>query len=360
MKRPLTIIILAGLALLIILAAFRQIQRSRTAPAPSLTDLQAEMGVPVEVAQAHMDTFALSRNYLGVVEGGLQGDVVASIQEQITEIPVEVGQRVQRGQVVARLDTRAAQAQFNQARLAFDDAERELQRMENLYEAGAVSQQMLDRARLARDVARQNLESSSQVVALTAPIDGVVTDVFYRRGETVRPGDPVVRVADLRSVKVRFDVNFEDRRLMERTTPTFIRVSGDGVREIPADITDISLSADRDTRLFTIWAQAENDEVRLQPGMLVDVRAVVVQKPNTLVVNRDAVLTRNDRRGVFVVNEQGLANFQPLELGQGNADQVEVLGGLQSGQTVVVYGQNNLNDGDKVNIVQSQQSLSQG
>lgn len=356
MKRSIWTFILLGLALLIVIAGIRQILKSRAELPKSITELQEEQGVPVKIDRAQKGTFVLSRSYLGTVEGSFQGDAVAAIMDKIVEIPVKVGDRVQKGQVVARLDTKSASARYSQLKLAYEDAEREAQRMENLYHAGAISEQMLEKAQLARDVARQNLESSSEMVSLTAPIDGVVTDLLYRVGETTESGKSVVRVADLKKVRVKFKVNHDDHRLISSNTPVYIKISGNGIREVPAKVSEIGLSADPDSRLFNVWITADNpDPLRggLQPGLLVDVRAEVVRKPESLLLPRDAVLKRQERTGVFVVDDDRRAAFTPLQIGLENADIVEVLSGLQPGQTVVVYGQNNLNDGDLVKIVES-------
>jgi len=359
MKRSILIPVLLGLVVLLIIAGFRQVQKRKVELPKSISQLQDEQGVPVEVEEAYWGTFTLSRTYLGTVEGALQADVVASIMEKIVALPVQVGDRVRRGQVVARLDTKAAMAQYNQLKLAYEDARREVRRMENLFSAGAVSRQVLEKAQLNRDVARRNLESSSEIVALTAPIDGVVTDIFYRLGETTEVGESVVRIADLGAIKVEFKVNHEDRKMITAATPVYIKINGNQTSEgteIAAKISDISLSADPDSRLFSVWVAADNPDSPaggLRPGLLVDVRLAVVQKPDAILISRDAILRRNERLGVFVVQDDRHAIFTPLQIGLKNVSEVEVLSGLQPGQTVVVYGQNNLNDGELVNIIES-------
>lgn len=351
MKRPIWISVTAVILLLFVLAAARQIRKSHEPLPKSISELQQEQGIPVEVEKARLDTFRLSRNYLGTVEGALQGDAVASIMEKIVEIPVKVGDRVRRGQVVARLDAKAAQAQYTQAKLAYEDAQREVQRMENLFAAGAISEQTLDKVRLARDIAAQNLATSSEMVQLTAPIDGVVTDVFHRVGETTEIGKPVVRIADLQRIRVKFKVNNDDRKKISEGTPVFLRVNGNGVIELPAKVVEISLSADPQSRLFNIWVGSENRENHLQPGLLVDVRVVVEQVPESIVISRNAVIVRNNQPGVFVVDQNLRSTFTPLNIGLENATEVQVINGLQSGQIVVVVGQNNLESGKLVKIV---------
>ncbi len=351
MKRKLTFAFIIGAAILLVLSGMRQIRRLQAEPPKSIGQLQDEKGVPVEVARVERGIFSLSRSYLGTVEGALQGDAIAMLMDKIVEIPVKVGDRVKKGEVVCRFDTESRMASYHQLKLAYEDAQRDYRRMENLFSAGAISEQALEKARLARDVAERNFRSAADLVELTAPLDGVVTDVFLRVGETPMQGEPVVRVADLSQVKIRFSVNYDDWRRLTEDNPVYVRLNGSGEEEIPAKITTISLSADPKTRLFRVWVQAENRDGKLQPGLMVDVRVVVVRKPDAVLLPRDAKVTRNEVSGAFVVNDDKRAVFTPFKAGDANATMIEVTDGLEPGQMVVVYGQNNLNDGQLVNIV---------
>ena len=352
MKRS-VIIVLLGLAVLVIFAGIRQVLKSKADLPKSISQLQDEKGVPVEVTQVYKGTFTLSRTYLGTVKGVLQGDVIPSIMEEIIEIPVKVGDQVKKGDVVCRLDTKASIAQYNQLKLAYEDGRREAKRMENLYAAGAISKQMMEKAQLNRDITRQNLESSSQVVSLLSPIDGVITDLFYRPGETTEVGEPVVRVAFMNRIKIHFSVNYEDRKKIMSDTPVFVKINENEQIEIPGKITEISISADPNNRLFSVWAEAKNENGLFQSGLLVDVRVVIIQKPDVTLIPRDAMLTRNEQLGVFVVHKDLRAAFTPIKIGDANVAAIEVIDGLKPGQTVVVYGKNNMNYGHLVNKVKS-------
>lgn len=352
MKRVIVIIAVLLIAVVVLFVGIHQIKKAQVELPKSIGQLQEEKGVPVEVSRVRTGTFTLSRTYLGTVEGGLQGDVLASIMEKIVDIPVKVGDRVKKGDIVCQLDTKAAIAQYNQAELAFKDAQRDAERMKKLYEAGAISQQMLEKVELGRDIAEQNLKSSSDVVTLTTPISGVVTDVFYHIGETTGMGEPVVRIADLSRIKVKFPVNHEDRKRIKTDTPAFLRINGDGEMEIPAAISEVSLSADPKSRLFNVWVVAENYNELLHPGLLVDVRLEIIRKSGVTLLPRNAILTRNEQVGVFTVSDNNRAKFTLLELGLENSSEIEVLEGLTPGQTIVINGQNNLSDGKLVNIVE--------
>lgn len=352
MKRTVIIIVVLGVIVLLILAGIRQIRNLQAEAPKSITQLQDELGVPVQVAQVQRGIFTLSRTYLGTVEGTLQGDVIPAIMEKVVEVPVKVGDRVRKGDVVCRLDPRAFTAQYNQLKLAYEDAQLDAKRMENLYATGAISKQQLEKALLNRDIAIENLETSSEVVALTSPIDGIVTEVFYRPGETTEMGEPVVRIANLSRVKIKFTVNFDDWKKIHENSPVVLRVNGNGEVEIPASMSEISISANPHTRLFSVWVEAENGNGLLQPGLLVDIQITTVQKEDAVLIPRDAVVVRDEVMGVFVVDGMQ-AVFKPFTAGYSNVASVEAKEGLEPSQTVVVYGHNNLEDGQPVNIVGS-------
>lgn len=354
MKRSVTIITFTGLALIVIIAGIWQIYRSKADLPKSISQLQAEEGIPVEVSTVSRGTITTIKNYLGTVEGALQGDVIPSIMEKIVQIPVRVGDRVKKDDVICQLDTRASLAQYNQLKLAYEDAEIELKRMENLYATGAVSKQMLEKAQLNRDITLRNLEASSEVVTLAAPIDGIVTELFNHAGETTKIGEPVARIADLSKVRIKFQINHDDWKTIKKDNPVFIRTNGDNSNGIEGEITHISRSADPKSRLFSVWIQVDNEGVQLTPGLLVDARVVVREKNDALVIPRDALIIRNEQLGVFTVNEENIAFFSPIKTGDENIQMVEVIQGLTEGQTVVIYGQNNLDDDRLVKIMKSE------
>ncbi|MBU0517671.1 efflux RND transporter periplasmic adaptor subunit [bacterium] len=351
MKRTITIISILALVALLVLSGVHQVRKSKAELPKSISELQAEQGVPVEVVTVERGTFNLARTYLGTVEGTQQSEITPMITQEVVAVPVKVGDKVSRGDVVCRLDGQTMQAQSNQAKLAYEDAEREVKRMQNLFTSGAISKQMLDKAELGRGVARENYLASAQLVDLVSPIDGVVTDILVRQGQMAMQGEPVVVVADLEKVKISFAVNHNDWQLISKSSPVSIRLNGGSGKEIPAAMSEISIAADAETRLFNVWVEAENIDGSLQPGLLVDTRVVVIQKPDVILTPRDAVVKRNDVAGVFVVNSDGKAVFTPLRTAESNTSYIVAAGGLQAGQTVVVYGQNNLNDGQSVNVV---------
>ncbi|MBC8205244.1 MAG: biotin/lipoyl-binding protein, partial [FCB group bacterium] len=118
MKKVIIIIIIILIAIALFLAGVRQVKKSHEELPKSISEMQEAEGIPVEVETVSIGTFVLSRTYLGTIEGALQADAKVSIVEKIVEIPVKVGDRVEKGQVVCRLDTKAVTAQYNQAKLA--------------------------------------------------------------------------------------------------------------------------------------------------------------------------------------------------------------------------------------------------
>jgi len=351
MKRSITLISVLVVVALLVLAGLRQVRQSKAEPPKSISELHAEKGVPVETAAIERGAFNLSHTYLGTVEGALQSEIMAMITKEVVSVPVQVGQKVRKGEVVCRLDSQTMVAQSNQARLAYEDAEREYKRMQNLFETGAISQQMLDKTKLGRDVAFENYQSASQLVDLISPIDGVVTDLYVRKGQVAMQGSPVALVSSMDKVKIKFAINYDDWKLINKSSQVNIVLNGGSSRTIPATITEIAMAADTGTRLFNVWVEADNRDGSLQPGLLVDTEVTVISKPDVILAPRDALISRNDIPGVFVIDSDKKAVFTPVKTAEFNSDYTVIESGLNTGESVVVYGHNNLSDGQLVNIV---------
>lgn len=143
--------------------------------------------VPIEIAIARLEELSVTKTYTGSLEGEEQADLVAPLGEHVTEIRAAVGTRVRAGQPVVLLDKSGASSQYYQAEATFTNAEKNLERMKSLYGEGAISQQALDGAQTAHDVAKANFGAARNSVEITTPIDGTVTAVAVSVGDLAAP-----------------------------------------------------------------------------------------------------------------------------------------------------------------------------
>jgi RND family efflux transporter MFP subunit len=345
-----------GIAIVILIVAgvgLRIVTRGRGEAVESIADIQKREGVPVRVETTVPRTLARTLQFSGTIEGQEQSVITSRLMETVREIPVRVGQRVASGQIVARLDNGNPQAMYRQAKSTLDNAKMDYERMQALFNDGAVSRQALDQAKLGYDVAQSNFTAAGDLVDLRTPVGGDVVRVHVKPGEVVSPGMPVVTVAASKEVRVKFSVSAEDRPLIAPRQTARIQLAQSDTSWIPAVVDKVEDAADPQTRLFEVTVKSDSSTGLLRPGVLTTVQVVIEERPGVLSVSNEALLTRrNGEAEVFVAGADGRATRRTVRLGLQTANRVECLAGLSEGDRVVVYGQNRLSDGSPVKIIQ--------
>jgi len=343
------IIIIIFAAIIVALIIYRIATQDAGERVKSISEIQKENGVPVEVAEVVITNLNKTLNFTGTVEGIRQSDATAKIGERVVELKVEIGDRVEKDQIIAKLDPESPQLQISQAELAVNDAERELQRMESLHQQGAISRQTVDKFELARDMAAANLKQLRELLKVTAPISGVVTEVFYREGESPHPGEAVVRVAEMKKIRVEMEVSPSYRLELKKGQKAYIYLTIAPDIKIEGRLDRVSLSADPESRNFQAYVAADNADEYLPPGVSVEVEVIVAARENILAVHRDALTTVMGKTVVYLANDK--ARMVEVQTGITAGSYFEIVSGLEAGQRVVVHGQNLLSDGDPILVV---------
>lgn len=345
-------LIVVGVVVALFVIRFRSLGSGE--PVRSIADVQAEEGVPVDVAQVTRGRLEVWRNFSGTVEGIRQGSIAAEIPQKVTAILKEVGDQVRAGEIILRLDPdnpRPGFIRFKQARADYEWARQNLERMKSLHAEGAISDQALDDVRTRFEVARADYEAARTTVELDAPIAGVVTYIGVTVGEQVAPGQRLATVAQVDRVRIVLDVSESEVRLLRRGQPVRVPSSVTGGPGLTGEVEQVALSADPQTRLFQVKLLVENSGRYLLPGSLVPAEVLINSREAVFRVPARAVLT-NRVPAVFVVTGEGRAERQAIRTGISDGELIEVVSGLSVGEQVVVAGQSRLSGGEKVKIHQ--------
>ncbi len=355
--------LLIWVVIIVVVAAVvytRVVRRGEDAPARSIEEVHAAQGVPVDVVTVRTGTITVIREVTGGVSGIRQSTLRSSGTYKIAEIMVREGERVRRGQKLLRYDTDISpdrMARLAQATEAYENARRQVDRLEPLHEEGAVAESDLDAARTALAIARADLRNARLELEIVSPLDGVVTLLAVRAGDAVDVGDVVAQVAILDSVRVDADVSGETVRELKTGDAVVLDerlAAGREPRDVDGRITRVSLGANPDTRLFRVEAILDNADRKLLPGQTVTIDVIVERVGPVTVLPRSAIV--DDRavvpgsvHDVFVVAD-GVASLEAVEIGQVSDNLVEVLAGTVDGDRVVVFGANRLRDGTKARL----------
>jgi membrane fusion protein, multidrug efflux system len=332
---------LLGLTLVLVVV-FRVIQASQPSEAaPTVEQIRAEQGVPVTVAVVERGPIEIWREFNGSVSGAQEAEVRARSGDEIASVPVQVGQRVARGQVLVRQAGETTAARIRQAEAAQRQAARTVERMRPLHDAGAISDQEWEAVLTQLELATADVAAARDVLTLTSPLAGTITEVIARPGMIPSSGDILVRVADLSQLVV------------------FLRVSASEAAEIregqrarlaapwaEGRVRRIALQADPATRLVEIEV-AFPPTAGLIPGTLATVRIEVASRDDTVTIPRAAVRDGS----VWIVGEEDRATRRLVQVGLQGRDSVEIVSGVEPGDRVVIEGGGLLSEGTRLRLV---------
>jgi membrane fusion protein (multidrug efflux system) len=311
--------------------------------------------VPVHIATIESATFVDRIQLYGRVDARNAVRVTAEIMGQIESLPVEEGQRVQRGQTLARVNARVVEAQKKQAEASHQLATAERDRTKKLVEKNLATSQQLEVAEAQVAQAAAGLELASAQLdkaVIRSPINGVVTNLTAKRGEIAAGGFPLMEVVDARDVEVRAEVSEQDISLIKEGVEVDIKVDAFPDRLFRATVGHVGLSANRTTRTFPIRLRVDNQDLALRPGMLATLDLERQRVENALVIPRDAVLDDVDTKRIFVV-ENNQARQRIVELGPTRGRFAIARSGISDGEKLIVLGHRQVVDGQAVSIVQS-------
>lgn len=291
--------------------------------------------------------------------------ISAKVMAQITSIHVKEGDKVGSGAALATLDRRdavaqagQAAAQVSQAGVAFDQTGINLNRIKQLFEAGAAPKADLDAAQTSYDMARAAYEAAhagydlSQVNigygTITAPFAGLVAKKLVDAGNMASPGTPLLV---LERPPYRLEVNLDESLAQKINKGMKVGVRIDSFsKELEGSVDEILPTVDVATRTFTAKIALPED-LDLRSGMFGSARFNISQVDRIL-VPASAITRWSQFTGVYAVDEQSLAHLRLVRLGETFGDQVEVLSGLNPGDRILTENLDKVKDGCRVEVAQ--------
>lgn len=333
---------------------------------------------------------------------------------KITSLPVKLGQHVEKGQLLFKLDEtelqntvrqaeaalRVAQASLNQtgstsdqglvqaknslkqAETALADAKVNQQRMQQLFNQGAISAQQMEQAnsqlttaQTSYENAQQSLQAAGQKTGLqvseasvnqsavslanareqlanatvTAPISGFVSSVSGAVGQ-MSGQQPVVVIVNTNPLLVKANLSEADITKVKVGTVVKVNVQSTD-KTIEAKVTAVSPVMDSQLKAYPIEITIPNPSNELKSDMVVNVTfpSTTSESSNAIVISRKAVFDRDGKRYVFKL-EGEIAKLTEVTTGKSSSDSIEITSGLSAGDQIVVKGQTLLQDGSKTSI----------
>jgi len=308
---------------------------------------------PVKMLTVSSGMAGAPRVYPGRIEAKNRVELSFRVGGPLIEFPVREGDDVRVGGVVARIDPRDFEIRLEAARADRERTTADFRRYASLYEKDAVSQAQLDQVRAAMEVAQATLEDARAALkdtTLYSPYSAQVAERLVDNFQEVKPGQPIVSLVSLGEMKV--EVDLPESLVSRSRRGSAVRVAAmvdalPGV-ELELGLLELSLQADAATGTYrTTFVMPQPKDIVLLPGMAVQVIAYEGQQDAWPVIPAAAVTSGPEGARVWVVDMDTMtvSSRTVTTGGLTGSDSVEILAGLEPGETIATSAVQSLRDG---------------
>lgn len=332
----------------------------------TITELPA---VPVQISEVSQNNQARRITASGSIEAENSANVSTRMMGYITGIHVKMGQKVQKGQLLATLNSSdltakkgQAESGILQAQSAFNNAKKDYERFVALFEQNSATQKEMDDMTTHLEMARAGLEMAKQMknevdaqfayTNITAPFSGVVTGTFAKEGDMASPGMPIISLEGSGKLEARVMVSESEiaHILPEMEAEVSIKSLN---KTVTGKVSEISSSARNTGGQYFVKIDLTEAGKEILPGMFVN---VVFQREtetaetgsNTILIPENAIVREGQLQGIYVVSENNTALLRWLRLGKKYGNEVEVLSGLTAREKYIQSANGRLFNGIKI------------
>lgn len=332
-----------------------QIQQLQAQQNPgSKTEIQKDP-VPVQISQVEPQEFRHFITVQGTVES--ESNILVSPQSPglVKSIHVETGDRVKKGQLLAELDASVIQRSIEEVKNGLELARTVYERRARLWEKNIGSEIEYLQAKNNKEGLEkklQTLQEQYQMTLITAPITGTIDEVLIKEGEMAAGGYGAFRIVQLSRLKITASLaeNYISHIRQNDTARITIPVAG---IEFEQRIHAVSQVIDPNNRTFQIEIRVPREIQNLKPNMLAVVTINDYTNPEALVVPRNIIQKTGENDFLFIaesLNGRMIARKRVVATGEDYNNLVEVTDGLVPGDQIIVFGYQNLGDGQIISI----------
>ena len=335
--------------------------------------------VAVEVDSVRYDPIKEVREFIGTIYPMYQYVVAPKVSGRIVEIRKRIGDWVERGEVIARIDDaeyqqavleaeanlRIAQASLKETQSQFALTKQELERVRSLQEKGIASPSELDathtnyeaqqsRLKLAqaqveqREASLKSAKIRLSYTVLTAMEPGFIGERFVDEGTLLSPNAPVATVIGIDRIIIRTTIIERDYGRIRIGQQAIAQVDAFPSERFSGNVARIAPMLQETSRVARMEIEVQNYSLLLKPGMFTRVHVILNEKDSAQVVPREAVVSRSGENGIFIVDSTGaVARYHPVQIGIVAEDKMEILSPEIDG-IVVTLGQHLLEDGSPI------------
>ena len=301
----------------------------------------------VSVVTAQAADIDITNTYTSNIEPFAMNNIVSQTSGRIVSINAEVGDRVRKGQMLARMDD----VNLAKTRLQIVNDSIELDRLTELHKVGGVSQADYDLAKLSLDIARKTYSNLAENTVLRSPINGVITARNYDKGDMYAMTQPIFVVEQIMPVKMLINISESLFTQVNEGMEFDISVESYPDEVFKGKVNLIYPTVNASTHTFPVEVIVDNKDQKLRPGMFARVTANF--GTNHHIVVPDIAVVKQMGSGehfIYVLQADNTVKYTLVETGKRMGDKYEIVSGINEGDQIVTEGQVRLKDGVKVTV----------
>ncbi len=288
----------------------------------------------------------------GTTEAWQDVQVSADTAGRIEWVGPREGERVNKGDLLVKIDVSALKAALNHAEAQFKLAEDLYQRRRRLFERKIIAKEELDQSETQRTLAATDYEQIKVKYEHgfpRSPISGVINYLYVDAGEFIDTGKPLADIVNIDRIKINVQVPELDIRFVRKGQTTPVKIDAFPEKELTGVVNFVAFKADPATKTFLVRTLIDNPAGDIRPGMIA--RVVFVRRliPDALVAPLFALVDKGGERLVFI-EKDGVAHARTVSIGVIEDDRVQITSGLSPGDHLIVKGQTEVEDGMKVSV----------
>lgn len=353
MKKVITTLVI----LIIVIGGIAYVLSSNKKKNQAKTDFvaQGNGAIAVNVAEVKKSVPELDFNSNGTFAPNQELFFSSENSGRVTKIFVEEGSRVSKGQVLARIDAEILNTDRETAEATYQNAVKDLARYESSFKTGGVTQQQLDQAKLGAENAKLKLQQQQRKLSdanIRSSINGVVNKKMIEVGAYVAPGTQLFELVDISKLKLKVNVNENQVANIKIGDKVSIKSTVFPNDNFSGKVSFIAAKADGSLN-FPIEIEVSNNiKNSLKAGMYGTALFDFPTQTASILIPRTSFVGSVNSNQVYVYDKSNnTAKIRNVVSGRILGETVEVLSGLNEGETVITSGQINLVDGTPVSIV---------
>jgi len=316
--------------------------------AKSMDQIQNEEGIPVQVETVEYKPFEKFQSFYSKLAGIKEATKGTPLGGKIQKINFSVGDYVKEDQIVVEFPQDHPGAMYEQSKTAYENSKKTYERMKTLLEAGETSQANFDGVETQYLVNKKNYEATYKLVFIEAPFEGTVVDIKVKEGDNVKKDAHLFTIAQLNKMRARIWVTEKEIAEIKKGMSATLESGG---KIYKGRIVEVSMAIDPYNQAFYAEVEFDNPKNSLKSGVTAEIKILVYQNSQAIIVPRNLVMTDENGQYIFV-EKDGTAKKSYVSNGNASGVYYEILQGLKVGDKLITQGAAQLTDGVKVKVIQ--------